>query len=304
MSRSGNHDAAVFALMPLNPLPASLRVSLIVLAAMALGACASIANRATERVAGNLSSAMLNQDDPDTVREGLPAYLLLLDGLIEGSPESAGLLRSGARLYAAYAGGFVADRPRAQRLSTRAMNYAKRATCAQGLPLCDNIEGGFEPFQLALQRTTVDDVEALHVLGSTWTTWVQAHRDDWNAIADLPKIEALFEHLVALDDVHAGGEPHMYLGVLYCLRPESLGGRPQLGREHFERATTISQGRNLMAMTLYAEHYARLVFDRDLHDRLLREVIAAEPRAAGLTLSNTLAQQRAAGLLASADDYF
>lgn len=290
--------------MPNDQTATLTRFGVVALFALALGGCASLANRATERVAGNLSSAMLNQDDPATVREGLPAYLLLLDGLIEGSPESAGLLLSGARLNSAFAGGFVTDKLRAQRLSRRAMNYAKRAVCARGLALCDHIEGGFEPFQLALQQTTPDDVADLHILGSTWTTWVQAHRDDWNAIADLPKIEALFEHLVSLDEAHAGGEAHMFLGVLYCLRPESLGGRPQLGRQQFERATAISGGRNLMAATLYAEYFARLVFDRELHDRLLQEVVAAEPRAHGLTLSNTLAQQRAAELLASADDYF
>ena len=43
---------------------------------------------------------------------------------------------------------------------------------------------------------------------------------------------------------------------------------------------------------------------RELHDRLLEEIIAANPRADGYTLTNTLAQQEAAQLLASADDYF
>jgi hypothetical protein len=53
-----------------------------------------------------------------------------------------------------------------------------------------------------------------------------------------------------------------------------------------------------------AEFYARLVFDRELHDRLLGEVLAADPKAPGYTLMNTLAQQRANQLLASGKDYF
>jgi hypothetical protein len=271
---------------------------------LALAGCASIANRASERVAGNLSRAMLDQDDPETVREGLPAYLLLLDGLIEGSPESAGLLLSGARLYAAYAGGFISDSQRAKRLSSRALGYASRGICARDLALCGRTSGSFDTFRKALDEVTVAQIDALHVLGAAWATWVQAHRDDWDAIAELPKIEALFEHLIALQPAHAGGEPHMYLGVLYCLRPESLGGRPQLGRQHFLQANAIAEGQNLMASTLYAEHYARLLFDRGLHDQLLQDVLEAEPRSPGLTLSNTLAQQRAQALLNSADDYF
>jgi hypothetical protein len=59
-----------------------------------------------------------------------------------------------------------------------------------------------------------------------------------------------------------------------------------------------------MAKVLYARQYARLVFDRPLHDRLLNEVVAADPEAPGLTLGNTLAQEQALLLLASADEYF
>ena len=59
-----------------------------------------------------------------------------------------------------------------------------------------------------------------------------------------------------------------------------------------------------MAKVMYAERYARLVFDRELHDRLLQEVLAAPVQVPGLTLGNTLAVARAKQLLASADDYF
>jgi hypothetical protein len=55
---------------------------------------------------------------------------------------------------------------------------------------------------------------------------------------------------------------------------------------------------------LFARHYARLVFDRELHDRLLGEVLDAEPRVPGLTLSNVLAREQARELLAGAEDYF
>lgn len=269
-----------------------------------LGGCAALAERASERLAADLGRAVLNQDDPDTVRDGLPAYLLLQDGLIEGSPHSPGLLLAGARLYASYAGSFVEPPERARRLSLRALDYARRGVCARGLVLCGRTDGRFEAFEAALSDVTPRDADALHVLGSAWATWVQAHRDDWGAIAELPKIEALFRHLLALDPQHAGGEPHMVLGVLYCLRPESLGGRPQLGREHFERAIAMGEGGNLMAKVLFAEHYGRLLFERELHDRLLAEVLAADPRVPGRTLANTLAQARARALLASGDDYF
>jgi hypothetical protein len=123
-------------------------------------------------------------------------------------------------------------------------------------------------------------------------------------VAEVPKLEALMERVVTLDDAHDGGGAHLYLGVLYTQRPASLGGQPERGREHFERAVELSEGRNLMAKVYYARQYARLVFDRRLHDRLLEEVVEANPAAPGLTLSNTLAQEQARELLAGADDYF
>ena len=123
-------------------------------------------------------------------------------------------------------------------------------------------------------------------------------------MADPPKVQALMERVVVLDGGYEDGGAHLYLGVLYSLRPASLGGRPDLAREHFERAIELSDGNNLMAKVLFASQYARLVFDRPLHDRLLSEVLDAEIAAAGYTLTNTLAQEEASELLAESDEYF
>ena len=59
-----------------------------------------------------------------------------------------------------------------------------------------------------------------------------------------------------------------------------------------------------MNKVLFARHYARLMYNRELHDRLLNEVIKAETEVPGLTLINTLAKQEAKELLQSAGEYF
>ena len=46
------------------------------------------------------------------------------------------------------------------------------------------------------------------------------------------------------------------------------------------------------------------MYDRPLHDRLLREVLRADTRAEGFTLFNTLAKEEAKKLLESAEEYF
>jgi hypothetical protein len=269
-----------------------------------LAGCASLVGAGVSRMAGNLNAAILDQDDPATVREGAPAYLLLLDGLIEGDPDDADLLLRGARLYGTYAAAFVDDPERARRLAARSRSYGERALCVRLERLCGRLGAPFDLFAAAVAETGRGDVATLYGFASAWAGWVQANADDWRAIADIPRIEALMRRVVALDDGYERGAPHLYLGVLLTLVPPSLGGRTDEAREHFERAIALSGGRDLMAKVLYAEQYARLVFDRELHDGLLREVLEAEPASRGLTLSNTLAQERARALLESGDEYF
>jgi hypothetical protein len=110
--------------------------------------------------------------------------------------------------------------------------------------------------------------------------------------------------LQKLNEGYDHGGAHLYLGFLSSLFPPSLGGKPDQAREHFERAYVLSHRRNLTARVMLAERYARMIFDRPLHDRLLREVLQDDPHEPGLTLMNVLAQERARALLASADSYF
>ncbi len=269
-----------------------------------LAGCASLMASATGRMADNVSGAILNQDDPETVRQGAPAYLLMVDGLIRGDPESEALLLAGARLYGAYAGAFVDDPVRAARLSDKAREYGRRALCLRLPALCAAAEGPYDGFAALLTSVGKGDVATLYGFASAWAGWVQANSGDWAAVGDLPKIEAAMRRVVELDDAHDRGRAHLYLGVLATVLPPAMGGRAEEGRRHFERAIELSGGRDLMDHVLFASRYARLVFDRELHDRLLEEVLSADPREPDLTLSNVLAQAQAEELLAGADEFF
>lgn len=271
-----------------------------------LTGCSWVVGRMTRGVADNLTSAVLAQNDAELVRDGAPAYLIAIDGLIEGDPESEMLLLSGARLYSAYASAFVEDEERASRLTLRAKSYGNRALCTVNRPLCEVAAkpGNFDVFSAELAKTNRKQVDALYGYGTAWATWIQANSGDWNAIAEIPKVEAMMERVVELDDEYDEGGAHLALGIAYTLRPASMGGKPDAAKVHFERAIELSKGRNLMAKYLFARQYARLVFDRELHDRLLREVLEADPESPGYTLMNTMAQEQAQVLLDEAEEYF
>ena len=110
--------------------------------------------------------------------------------------------------------------------------------------------------------------------------------------------------VLELDETYDRGGAHLYLGVLESLIPPALGGKPDIAKTHFDRVIEINNGRHLMASVMYAEYYARILFNRELHDQLLKRVLTEDPNEKGLTLANTVAQQRARQLLESAEEYF
>lgn len=279
-------------------MPAFFRLLTVSVCLLGLAGCA------VTRVGDNLPYGVLNHDDLTLVGDGLPTYLLMVDGLIENWPESESLLSSGASLYSAYAGLFVSEPERARKLSGRALEYALRAACAADGKLCELRSMPIDEFEARLQKQGNKRVPVLFTLGTTWAGYIQLNSADWGAVGELGRVDAIMQRVVQLDQGYERGQAHMYLGVLNSILPESLGGQPDKARFHFERAIKLSDGKNLMAQTLYAERYARLVFDQQLHDRLLDEVLAADPEVHGLTLQNTVAQRDARRLRDDSADYF
>lgn len=276
----------------------------VLLCALLLAGCRALLSSATVDMTADLSKAILNNNDLATVESGAPAYLLMVDSLLYRDPESEPLLREAASIYTAYTDVFVKDVARAQKLTDKALGYALKAVCVGRAQACSLRRKDFKEFEKIVSALKQKDVPSLYALGSAWSAWIQVRRQDWNAVADIVRVETIMQRVVVLDEFYQDGAAHLYLGVLSSLIPPALGGKPETGRRHLERALEISRNKNLMVKVMYARHYARLMFDRDLHDRLLNEVLAADPDVPGYVLANTLAQKQALELLESADDYF
>lgn len=276
----------------------------VLLGAVLLCACGNVMRKATNQFAENLTAAILDEDDPGTVRDGVPAYLLLIDGMIEGDPENPDALLAGAKLYGAYAGGFVDAPERAQRLANRAYDYARRALCLRERELCAGLDKPFDAYTVALENSNRKDIATIYGFAAAWAGRIQVNSGDWNAIADLPKLQSLLLRVASIDPHYDDGGAYLYLGVINSIRPASLGGKPEEGKAYFDKALELSAGKNQMVRVLYAQFYARLVFDQPLHDKLLNDVLAADPHAPRLTLINTLAKVKAKALLESGKDFF
>lgn len=277
------------------------RAAALLTAALILAGCVGAA---ATRFADQLSAAILDQEDPELVRDGLPSYLILLDALVGSDPENPQYLGTAAQLYAAYGVAFVADNHRAETLTARARNYGSRAVCAADRNACQLDDQDYSSFVAVVDEIDGRQGEALYSYCVGQLAYIRSHAEDWNAVAALPKVEYALQHLLTRGGEARAANINTYLGILNTLRPEALGGKPETGRAYFEKALELSGGTDLTAKVEFARSYARLVYDRELHDRLLNEVLQAPVQAPGLTLFNTLAQQRARQLLESADDYF
>ena len=269
--------------------------------------CSLVIKRVSEPTIEAISQAAMEQDDLELVRLGAPGYLIMIDGLATRSPKDPFLLAAAARLYSAYASAFVlgVDEQRAKKMTEKARDYAIRAVSVKNhkfAALWDKPYSEFEPVAATFKS---DDIDQLYLVTSTWAGYIQAYQDDWDALADLPKIKLLAQRLQTLDETYYYGAAHLILGVLDTLLPPSAGGKLEEGKKHFERALAIAEGRFLPAYVLYAKQYARMVGDRELYVNLLKHVERTPADIVPqLTLINTVAKKEAAGLLEQADDYF
>ena len=278
--------------------------ALLPLPLFVLCGCASLMSSVTEGLADDLSAAILENPDVDIVREGAPAFLLLIDGLLRNSPDSLALLSGAASLNSAYAGAFVEDGERARLMSAKAKRLAEKALCLGVGGGCDITAMPFPELERWAASLTKRDVPLAYGMATAWAGWMQANSDDFNAIADLGKVKLIMQRIAELDEGYEYAGPHLYLGVFAALLPPALGGRPEVARAHFERAMALAENKHLLTLVIFAEQYARLMFDRALHDELLNEVLAADPGAPDLTLMNAVAKRRARILLDTADAYF
>ncbi|MGA7279642.1 MAG: TRAP transporter TatT component family protein [Desulfocapsaceae bacterium] len=278
--------------------PRSLKASapnliLIPLFTLLLGSCTSLMTGLVVKPAvGNLQ----RQQDVELVCDGAAAYLLMIDSLLESSPNNRELLIIGSQSYSGSVAALKscgAPPARQKALSEKARHYGTRLLSTM-LPL-DSTDASFEK---ALARMQPADAQALFWGTFGWLTWIEQQQGAPLAMADLVVVEQIMARLLELDEAVENGGPHLFFGVLYGTKPEMLGGDPTRSRFHFERALALSDRSFLMVQTLFAETYARMVFDQALHDALLEEVLAFElQNAPAQALSNQIAKRRARELL-------
>lgn len=254
----------------------------------------------------DVADAAARQTDPLIVKEGTPAYLMLLDGLLEAYPRNVELLVAACQAYTSYASSFPEDEggERASRLYLRARQYGFRALSEKS-DFSKAAAGSLDELNAALAQLTKRDVPALFWTANAWAGWIGGNIGGVEAMADLPALEATVRRTLELDGSYYSGGPHLLMGVLLAAKPAAIGGDLPGARSHFERAFSMGARKMLSARVLYAQYYARGIKDRELFQSTLKEVLAApvdDPPE--MTFGNVMAQEKAKRLLEKTEEYF
>ena len=245
------------------------------------------------------------QTDLRMIREGTPAYLMLMEGMIEAWPDNERLLLAASRGYSSFASALVdePDREYQELLLERSKRYGLKALERRGFK--DPLGRPLDNFQSGLAALGKEDVPYLFWAATSWASWISLHSDSIEAVAELPRVEWMIKRVLELDEGFYYGGAHLFMGIWYASRPRAFGGDLKKSQEHFLKAFDFGKGNFLMAYVFYANYYARQALDKTLFISILQKVLETPANVeSDLTLLNTVAKKRAKELLGHVEDYF
>jgi predicted anti-sigma-YlaC factor YlaD len=285
------------------------------------GSGCSIRRMAVDQVGDALAGSgttFAADDDPELIKAAAPFSLKLMESLLEESPRHKGLLFATASGFTQYAYAFVqqdadeleekdvraaaALRARARRLYLRARTYGLRG-----------LEVEHAGFQKALDNdpkkavtvTRVKDVPLLYWTAASWAAAISVSKDSPELIAELPKMEALIDRALELNESFDHGVIHSFLITYEMSRRVGEGEPAARARKHFERALELTGGQMAGPLVSLAEAVSVQRQDVAEFKSLLERALAINPDAKPeWRLANLIMQRRARWLLAHTDDLF
>jgi len=260
-------------------------------------------NAAIRSLMEDLATATNKHEDAELVAQAAPIYLLLMDGLVEGSPDDTDLLLEASRAYTSYGALIESSAPeRARLIYGRGKDYGLRALAQKRRTVEPLLSAPYDEFTKIASSLRSEDVELVFWVASGWGAWISVHTESMSALADLPRVILLMEWVIERDETILLGSPHLFLGIYYAALPPMLGGKPERSRAHFDRAVELSGGKSAIVYVQMARYYARQMYDFELYTSLLNQALDVPADAVPeLTLQNAAAHDLARTLLHDTD---
>lgn len=303
-------------------------VPLLALSSLALGACdmGKIAVNTTSKVLDRGKYATKQEPDYDLARIAVPASLKTVEAFHMVDPDNQRLTNILSEGFCQYASGFIEDdweialivdkdfeqadhlSKRAGKAFMRCMGYGLHVL---GKKWQKDILGSVEDVQNRVQKTGFGKRDALLWTGVGLGGAVNHNKDNPAMVAQVAKAKAIIERVIELDDKHnqkdkaKRGFAHIVRAMLHLSLPKALGGDPESGKKHFDRAIEITENKFLLAKVLLARRYAVAVQDKELFRKTLVEVLQTDPAIwPAQRLANEIAHRRAKRYLKIEKEFF
>ncbi len=271
------------------------------------GARAKMMANGMKPILQNINIAARQNTDIELIRDAMPAGLVQLDGLVEASPDNKYLLATAAENYHAYAFFFVEpeDKAAAEKSYLKSRDYAFRAL-NQNKAFKQAESGSLEDFSRALQTFEKEDVPAMYWAVASRLACMRIGRSTGvNSVTEFPKIEAMMDRMLVLDETYNYGAVHVLMGAYYAGIPDAFGGDSEGADYHFQQAFDISERKFLLWHVFYAQFYAFQIRDKAMFLENLNYVISApENLFPEEAFSNRAAKQMAGKMLEETEMLF
>jgi predicted anti-sigma-YlaC factor YlaD len=287
---------------------------------LAMASGCSVRNYALGQLGDALAASRTtfgSDEDPELIRAAAPFSLKLMESVLAGLPEHAGLLAAAASGFTQYAYAFVqqeadereaedvaaarALRARARALYLRGRDYGLRALEVRHAGFAAQIAG--EPHR-ALSRLEPADTGCVYWTTVAWAAAIALSKDSAQALADLRTVDAMVARLAALDPDLEDGALHAFLITYETGKPGARDAEAR-ARKHFEHAVRLSSARRAGPYVALAESVSVAAQDKREFAALLGRALAIDVAARPeWRLENTVMQRRARWLLARTEQLF
>jgi len=259
------------------------------------------------------------ESDLEVAEQSMGGTLKLVDVMVSKDPEGEAVLVFAAQAWGGYTLAFVEDkadeykhkneklaeyhRKRAKKLYLRGMDYAHRAIKSKegSDPFAKDL-GGFQAWLNGLDEEWVPYV---FWYAMNFASAVNVDREDMDMFSKVAYAVACLEFVKKVQPAYFEAGPDLALGAYYGGLPSMYGDNKQRALDHFAAVQKHSKNRHLLAKVLQAQNLAVQYEDKEMFDRLLKEVIdAPENIWPEQGLMNSLAKKKAARMIAHRKDYF
>jgi len=298
------------------------RSALGVLCIVALCGC-DVAKFTADSTAGlfaRAAPAFESYWDYDLAGEAVPATIVQLEGILRIVPDNDSILAQLSQAYMGYAYGWVeadvealefeeeydeadVQRQRIRTMYLRAMDLTRDRIRLRDEGIDYAVKGTVEELDAWLHEAFQEkqDAEVLLWHGYAWGSYINAAKDDMEAVADLAYAKAFVERSIELDPDYYHAAGYTFMGVATA---SEMAADLDEAKLYFEKALDRTERRALLTQVNMARYYAVKAGNRELFDALLAEVMEAQDPLPEARLSNRMARVRAAMYLKNADQLF